>query len=126
MLLVVRNCSKLSSYAISRKTNKPNFRKWQKKTNFGPNFSPFGQDLGSPNYFHGFYLSWYLDIVPSCHPMQFTRKRMNQTCQNGKKPNFGPPKFFLRVLPFYLYLYFLDIVASYHFMQLQGKLINQI
>ena len=98
----------------------------KKKTNFGPNFSPFGQDLGSPNYFHGFYLSWYLDIVPSYHPMQFTRKLMNQICQNGKKPNFGPPNFFLRVLPFYLYLYFLDIVASYHFMQLQGKLINQI
>ena len=30
-LLVVRYCSKLSSYAISRKTNEPNWRKWQKK-----------------------------------------------------------------------------------------------
>ena len=28
-LLVVRNCSKLLSYAISRKTNETNFRKWQ-------------------------------------------------------------------------------------------------
>ena len=27
-VLVVRNCSKLASYVISMKTNKPNFRKW--------------------------------------------------------------------------------------------------
>ena len=53
---------------------------------------------------------------------------MNQTCENGKKfsfePDFGsfdPPKFFGE---FYLYL-MLDIVASYHCMQFQGKLINQ-
>ena len=29
-LLAARYCSKLSSYAISRKTNEPNLRKWQK------------------------------------------------------------------------------------------------
>ena len=29
-LLVIRQGPKLSSYAISRKTNKPNLRKWQK------------------------------------------------------------------------------------------------
>ena len=29
-LLDVRNCCKLSLYAISRKTNEPNLRKWQK------------------------------------------------------------------------------------------------
>ena len=34
-LLVVRYCSKLSSYAISRKTNEPNWRKWQKKLVLG-------------------------------------------------------------------------------------------
>ena len=33
-LLVIRQCSKLSSYAIRRKTNEPNMKK--KKTNFGP------------------------------------------------------------------------------------------
>ena len=29
-LLVARHCSKLSSYAVLKKTNKPNLRKWQK------------------------------------------------------------------------------------------------
>ena len=50
---------------------------------------------------------------------------MTQTWENGKKrsfkPKFGPPIFFHG-----LYLYcMLDIVASYHCMQFQGKLTNQ-
>ena len=36
---------------------------------------------------------------------------------------FGPPKLFFR--EFYLYL-MLDIIASYHFKQFQGKLMNLI
>ena len=39
-LLVVRQCFKLSSYAISRKTNGPNLKKNDKKPNFKPNFGP--------------------------------------------------------------------------------------
>ena len=35
-LLDVRNCWKLSLYAISRKTNKPNLRKWEKNLVVGP------------------------------------------------------------------------------------------
>ena len=57
---------------------------------------------------------------------------MNQTSKNGKKPSFGTDfgtfgpnlgsrNFFHR---FYLYR-MLDIVASYHCMQFQGKLMNQ-
>ena len=55
---------------------------------------------------------------------------MNQTWENGKKPSlglgslwrkFGPKIFFNG---FYLYQ-MLDIVASYHCMQFQGKLMNQ-
>ena len=46
-LLVVRNCSEQSSYAIFWKTNKRNFRKW-KKTNFGPNLDSFGPNLSLP------------------------------------------------------------------------------
>ena len=34
----VRNCCKLSLYAISGKTNEPNLRKWQKKPSFRPDF----------------------------------------------------------------------------------------
>ena len=48
-LLVVQKCSKLSSYAIFRKTNRPNLKKWQ-KSNFGPDFGPFGLNLGPQNY----------------------------------------------------------------------------
>ena len=40
-LLVVRQCPKLSSYAIFWKTNEP--KKKSKKTNFGPNFGLFGR-----------------------------------------------------------------------------------
>ena len=50
---------------------------------------------------------------------------MNQTWENGKKtsfgPKFGPQNFFYG---FYFY-YMLDIVASYHCLQFQGKLKNQ-
>ena len=73
-----------------------------------------------------------LDIVASYHCMQFQGKLMNQTWENGKKssfePNFGPfgpnldPKIFFR--GFYLN-WMLDIIASYHCMQLQGKLMNK-
>ena len=51
---------------------------------------------------------------------------MSQTWEKGKKSSFRPkfgPKFFF--CGFYLYC-MLDIVASYHCMQLQGKLTNQI
>ena len=55
-----------------------------------PNFRPnFGQNVGPQNLFCGFYLHWYLDIVPSYQPMQFLGKLLNQTWRNDKKPNFG-------------------------------------
>ena len=61
--------------------------------------------------------------------MQFQRKRMNQTWENGKKtsfsslfdPNAGPKIFFHG---FYLN-WVLDIAASYHSIQFQGKLTKQ-
>ena len=40
-LLDVIHCCKLSLYAISRKSNEPNLRKW-KEPSFGPDFVPFG------------------------------------------------------------------------------------
>ena len=40
-------------YAISRKTNEPNLRKWQ-KINFGPDFVLFDPNLGPKIYFAGF------------------------------------------------------------------------
>ena len=41
----VRNCSKLSFYAIYRKTNEQNSRKWR-IANFRPQFDPFRPNLG--------------------------------------------------------------------------------
>ena len=40
LLLDVRYFSKLSFYAISMNTNKPNLRNWQKKPSFRPDFGP--------------------------------------------------------------------------------------
>ena len=96
-----------------------------KKTSFGPEFGP-------QNFFHEFYLYYMLEIVASYHCMQFQGKLMNQTWENGKKPSFetnfcpfGPnldPKNFFH--EFHLY-YMLDILANYHCMLFQGKLMNR-
>ena len=82
-LLVVRNCSKLSSYAIYKKSNKPNLRKWWKT------FFPFGPNLGPQFFFRGFYLDQMLETVACYNCMQFQEKRLIQTQENGEKPHFG-------------------------------------
>ena len=52
-----------------------------------------------------------LDIVASYHCMKFQEKVMNQTCENDKKPSFGP-KFGLQ--KFYSWiLTLLDVIHSY-------------
>ena len=53
--LVLRQCSKLSSYAISRKANKPNLKK-QQKTQFQAQFLPALAQIWSQKFFCGFYL----------------------------------------------------------------------
>ena len=57
------------------------------KPNFGPNFAP------PP--FPQFLFSWVLPLLvvrhsSKHHSMQFKGKVMNQTWENGEKPNFGP------------------------------------
>ena len=54
-LQVVRQCSRLSSYAISRKTNEPNLKKWQKTLILGPILGYFAQ-IWTPNIFCVFYI----------------------------------------------------------------------
>ena len=54
-LQVVRQCSRLSSYAISRKTNEPNLKKWQKTLILGPILGYFAQ-IWMPNIFCVFYI----------------------------------------------------------------------
>ena len=82
-ILVIKQCFKISSFAISKKNwwTKFNLKKWQ-KPDFGPNFGLFG-----PIFFEVLLL---LGIVPSCHPTQFKQQLMNQTWEIGKKPNFKP------------------------------------
>ena len=54
--LLVRNCPKLSSYAIKRKTNEPKLRKWQKKLILDPILDCMTQICPSPQkiFFMGF------------------------------------------------------------------------
>ena len=80
--------------------------------------------------------SWILLLLDVRHYCKLSlhaisRKTMNQTSENGRKPSFGPsfgpfgpnlgPKIFFPI--FYLYQ-MLEIVASYHCMQFHGKIIN--
>ena len=60
-----------------------------KKSDFGPDFHLFGPNLGTQNFFCGFYFYYMLNIVASYHCIQFEGKRMIQTQENGKKPHFG-------------------------------------
>ena len=73
-----------------------------------------------------------LSVVAIYHCMQFPRKLMNETWKNDKKSSFrsdfglfgadlGPKRIFYG---FHL-CKMLDITASYHCMQFQGKLMNQ-
>ena len=72
------HCYKLSFYAISRKTNETNLRKWQQNLVLGPILESPAQ-IRAPNFFCGCYLYKKLEVVASYHCMQFHRKLMNQT-----------------------------------------------
>ena len=61
-----------------------------KKPNFRPGFSLFCPNLDPKNFLHRFYRYEMLDIVTSCHCIQFQGKLIIQTQENGKKPHFGP------------------------------------
>ena len=52
--LAVRHCSNLSSYAIYKKTNEPNLRKWAKNLIWGPDFGLFCPNLDPKIIFRGF------------------------------------------------------------------------
>ena len=47
-------------------------------------------NLGLQDFFRDIYL-YYLGVVPSYHPMQFTGKLMSQTWENGKKNLISGP-----------------------------------
>ena len=62
-LLDVIHCCKLSLYAMSRKTNEPNLRKWQ-KTLFWARFRPICPKFGPPIFFlkKTWLLSHYISL----------------------------------------------------------------
>ena len=59
-LLIVTQCPKVSSDAISWKNNEPNLKKWQKtlcnKKRFRPDFGLFGPNLGPNLFIYLFFL----------------------------------------------------------------------
>ena len=64
LLLDVTHCHKLSSYAISRKINEPNLRKWQKNLVSGPILAPLAQ-VWALNFF-----SWVLPLPDVRHCLE--------------------------------------------------------
>ena len=123
-LLDVRNCCKLSLYAISGKTNEPNLREWQKKNQFQAQFwLVLGQIWSLKIFFVGFVST----DVRNCRKLSLyaiSRKTIENKLEKMTKNLVSDPilaplaqicplKFFSWVLPL------LDI------MQFQEKLMNQ-
>ena len=108
-LPVIRQCPKLSSYAICWKTNQT----WEhgKKPNFQPDYGVLTQIWSPKSFLWVLPKHYMLHIVASYHCMHFQGKLINQSWENGKKPIFGPhfvpvdqnlgpkPNFFSLILP---------------------------
>ena len=93
-LLIVRQCSKLSSNVISRETNGPNFKKMTKLI-LDLILAPSAQ-IWTPIFFHGFYLYQMLGTVASYHCMQFQGKLIIVTS------SVSAPPCNIDLTPFYL------------------------
>ena len=75
LLLDVRHCCKSSLYAISRKTNEQNLRKWQEKPSFVPDFGLFDPNLNHQFFFFSkIWICQSLDIMVSYHHVQYQKK----------------------------------------------------
>ena len=70
----VRNCYKLSLYAISRETNESNLRKWQIVS--GPILAYLAQIRATIFFLSKIFLCQSLDIMVSYHHMQYQKKLM--------------------------------------------------
>ena len=71
-------CCKLSFYAISRKTNEPNWEN-ARKPSFGSNFGPFGQNLGPK-----FLFSWILPLLEAGY---YCKQSLYAISRKTKEPN---------------------------------------
>ena len=71
----------VESYVISKKTNDPNSRKWQKH-HFGPDLCPLDPNSGSQFFFFlkkKILLHQSLDIMVSYQHVQYQKKLMIQS-----------------------------------------------
>ena len=112
------HCSKLSSYAIDKKTNEPNLRK-QEKPDSGPFLPNFGREKS---------FSWVspllLYIVASYHCMQFQGKTNEPNLRKQQKTQlrarFRPPIFLSFLFFFFSKIWLrqsLNIMVNYHHAQ---------
>ena len=92
-LLDVRHCCKLKFHSISMKTNKPNLRKWGKKTSFGPDFGTFDQIRAADCFFFVcFFLSknlapsvtWYHCQLSLCAKSEKTNGSILRKLSDGR------------------------------------------
>ena len=81
LLLDVRLCRKLSSYAISRKTYNPNPRNWQ-KTSLWACFGSAGYKFGPPIFFSKIWLCPSVDIMVSYCNVQYHKKPIILSWEN--------------------------------------------
>ena len=95
-ILVVRHYSQLSSYAISRKTNKPNSRKWRKTEfwNVRPKVTAPPLPPAPPQICGQHFLSWDLPLLDSrnCWKLSLyviSRKTNDPNSRKWQKTSFG-------------------------------------
>ena len=104
-LLVVRNCFKLSSYAIYSNANEPNLRKRAKNNNFGSNCSPFGTNQ-DPKRLLGLFTSTSIkglyQVIVLCNLKKTKCTKCEKIAINlisgpvlDRLAKFGPPVFFV-------------------------------
>ena len=94
--------SKLSSYAISRKTYDRNLIKWQKrkKNSFWTWFRPVGPKFEPSIFFSKIWLLKSLDIIVNYRHLQYQKKIMIQSWENLRKGGRSDKrKWFHRSLP---------------------------
>ena len=98
-------CCKLSLYAIARKTNEQNLRKWW-RTKFGPDFGLFGPNLGRKKKFVGFTFTIYWTLLKAIIVCNFMENQWTKLEKMTKNlilawfwSKFGHSKIFSTVLP---------------------------
>ena len=118
--LDVRHCYKLSLYAISKKTNEPSLRKWQKNQFLGPILTPW------PKFWPRKVFQWNLPVLDVGHCCKLS---LHANLRKTNEPNLKKhPKTVLD--PIFFFSKFclrqsLGTMISYCHVQYQKKLMIQ-